>query len=215
MLRTPLRSRPLIPPQISGVLRRDPIEHTMVACGFLKMNASTARSNCHPEEMTAENECLHVRGHALGLTIVWPMRPLSATPTTPAGFPTAISTTTCRCANRFSSRSSTHCAHLERNATPRSAVPNVSPCVLPVITIRMEPSLAQSEARRFYTPTHTRDVANLCPFLLQLPHDVLSFRLQAHTVTHRLTPHTVVSHSADERLVESNIGLPYINLSFI
>ena len=108
-----------------------------------------------------------------------------------------------------------HIAHLVHNATPRSAVPNVSPCVLPVITIRMEPSLAQSEARRFYTPTHTRDVANLCPFLLQLPHDDLSFRLQAHTVTHRLTPHTVVSHSADERLVESNIGLPYINLSFI
>ena len=175
MLRTPLRSRPLIPPQISGVLRRDPIEHTMVACGFLKMNASTARSNCHPEEMTAENECLHVRGHALGFTIVWPMRPLSATPTTDAGLPTAISTATCRCANRFSLRGSTHRAHLEHNATPRSAVPNVSPCVLPVITIRMAPSLARSEARRFYTPTHTRDVAYLFPFLLLLPHDDLSF----------------------------------------
>ena len=122
MLRTPLRSRPLIPSQISGVLRRDPIEHTMVACGFLKMNASTARSNCHPEEMTAENECLHVRGHALGFTIVWPMRPLSATPTTTAGLPTAISTATCRCANRFFLRGSTHCAscaqrHAEKRRT--------------------------------------------------------------------------------------------------
>jgi hypothetical protein len=68
-----------------------------------------------------------------------------------------------------------HIAHLVHSATPRSAVPNVSPCALSVITFRMALSLALDEARRFYAPTHTRDVAYLFPFLLLLPHDDLSF----------------------------------------
>ena len=68
-----------------------------------------------------------------------------------------------------------HIAHLVHSATPRSAVPNVSPCALPVITFLMALSLALDEARRFYAPSHTRDVAYLFPLLLLLPHDDLSF----------------------------------------
>ena len=40
-----------------------------------------------------------------------------------------------------------HIAHLVHSATPRSAVPNVSPCALPVITFLMALSLALDEAR--------------------------------------------------------------------
>ena len=76
MLRTSLRSRPLLPLSACGVLLRDRIDHTIVR--FLPFENECyllARSTSNPDE----NECLHVLGHALGLTIVWPIRPLFGT----------------------------------------------------------------------------------------------------------------------------------------
>ena len=97
-------------------------------------------------------------------------------------------------------------------------MPKSFPCFLPVMTVRMKPLSPQSDARRFYTSTHTRDVANLRSISTTTPHGDLAARLQ-HTHP-SLAPWFHIRPTCDWSRLHpsqylSNTGLRNISLTFI